>query len=627
MKLIKEINEFSSPSGKKFRSKPQLARYLGNAVDLSSFDFRTGKMMPSKLQKNKQKLRNDALNPNKGKPDLNTTLPIRQTASIFKQPVTKVTNHPGNKVRSDPQRMSDQPKQAHLEAKKFDFLGEKKADFFGEKSEFRSEKKGIFWPNDVGFFRGVGPGASTESLLSAVASALHTSSAPITGQNSAAVEKNPGIWLNTAQPLCRAFVVTHEDIRKQEERVQAVRKKLEALPLGPSSVLLSWADPLAPKIPPKIPPKSQPRFYTVRWRSSSAPTAKYKTLDTTALTLSVPGLRAHTSYEFSVMATRGRRSSPWSMTALATTHETAPSSPPKDLTVISREGKFRNFELSWQPPVEANGKITGYTIFYSPIKSAPISEWIPQAVGAERLSQPIPEALLDSGSFFRVQARNSKGPGPLSEAIYYRSPKGKRSLSPKEPPPPDLWIHPEEMELKNGKKTPKNSPEPQKTQNGPENSQVPAGNANIPQPAPEPDLGASTLERCGIGRRGKLNAAVSGISVPNLESPFPNFPLRPLPFSSLSTKILGESEMRNSEEIPNRIIPTACVRPTHPLRSFGNSVLQQAPFKLPVAPEASEDPKNSPDSSNVYEQDELSAQMASLEGLMKQLNAITGSAF
>ena len=37
------------------------------------------------------------------KPDLNTTLPMRQTASIFKQPVTKVTTHPSNKVKSDPQ--------------------------------------------------------------------------------------------------------------------------------------------------------------------------------------------------------------------------------------------------------------------------------------------------------------------------------------------------------------------------------------------------------------------------------------------------------------------------------------------------------------------------------------------
>lgn len=50
-----------------------------------------------------------------GKPDLNTTLPIRQTASIFKQPVTKVTNHPSNKVKSDPQRMNEQPRQVRIQ--------------------------------------------------------------------------------------------------------------------------------------------------------------------------------------------------------------------------------------------------------------------------------------------------------------------------------------------------------------------------------------------------------------------------------------------------------------------------------------------------------------------------------
>lgn len=46
-----------------------------------------------------------------GKPDLNTALPIRQTASIFKQPVTKVTSHPSNKVKADLQRASEQPRQ------------------------------------------------------------------------------------------------------------------------------------------------------------------------------------------------------------------------------------------------------------------------------------------------------------------------------------------------------------------------------------------------------------------------------------------------------------------------------------------------------------------------------------
>lgn len=51
----------------------------------------------------------------KGKPDLNTSLPVRQTASIFKQPVTKVTNHPNNKVKTDPQKAVDQPRQVTIQ--------------------------------------------------------------------------------------------------------------------------------------------------------------------------------------------------------------------------------------------------------------------------------------------------------------------------------------------------------------------------------------------------------------------------------------------------------------------------------------------------------------------------------
>lgn len=69
------------------------------------------------------------------------------------------------------------------------------------------------WPRLTLLPVGVGPGCTDETLLSAIASALHTSTAPITGQLSAAVEKNPGVWLNTAQPLCKAFMVTDEDIR------------------------------------------------------------------------------------------------------------------------------------------------------------------------------------------------------------------------------------------------------------------------------------------------------------------------------------------------------------------------------------------------------------------------------
>ncbi|XP_066551392.1 methyl-CpG-binding domain protein 3b isoform X5 [Amia ocellicauda] len=205
-----------NPTGKKFRSKPQLARYLGNSMDLSSFDFRTGKMLMSKLNKNRQRLRYENNSQTKGKPDLNTSLPVRQTASIFKQPVTKVTNHPSNKVKTDPQKAIDQPRQLFWEKK---LSGLNAFDIAEELVKTMDLPKGLQ--------AGVGPGCTDKTLLSAIASALHTSAAPITGQLSAAVEKNPGVWLNTAQPLCKAFMVTDEDIRKQEELVYSVRKKLE----------------------------------------------------------------------------------------------------------------------------------------------------------------------------------------------------------------------------------------------------------------------------------------------------------------------------------------------------------------------------------------------------------------
>ncbi|XP_064227309.1 methyl-CpG-binding domain protein 3 isoform X4 [Aotus nancymaae] len=189
-----------SPSGKKFRSKPQLARYLGGSMDLSTFDFRTGKMLMSKMNKSRQRVRYDSSNQVKGKPDLNTALPVRQTASIFKQPVTKITNHPSNKVKSDPQKAVDQPRQLFWEKK---LSGLNAFDIAEELVKTMDLPKGL---------QGVGPGCTDETLLSAIASALHTSTMPITGQLSAAVEKNPGVWLNTTQPLCKAFMVTDEDI-------------------------------------------------------------------------------------------------------------------------------------------------------------------------------------------------------------------------------------------------------------------------------------------------------------------------------------------------------------------------------------------------------------------------------
>uniref|UniRef100_A0AAQ6AHK6 Methyl-CpG binding domain protein 3 n=1 Tax=Amphiprion ocellaris TaxID=80972 RepID=A0AAQ6AHK6_AMPOC len=199
---------------KRILNKPQIFRSTLH-TDVNASHSRPGRSLLTKVQHNRQKHLYDTNHHIRAKPDLNTTLPVRQTASIFKQPVTKVTNHPNNKVKTDPQKAVDQPKQLFWERK---LSGLNAFDIAEELVKTMDLPKGL---------QGVGPACSDKTLLSAIASALHTSPAPITGQLTAAVEKNPGVWLNTTQPLCKAFVVTDDDIRKQEDLVQNVRRRLE----------------------------------------------------------------------------------------------------------------------------------------------------------------------------------------------------------------------------------------------------------------------------------------------------------------------------------------------------------------------------------------------------------------
>ncbi|KAL8595737.1 hypothetical protein ACOMHN_012157 [Nucella lapillus] len=107
---------YYSPDGKKIRSKPQLARLLGDTFDLSAFDFRTGRVIYSAVRKSKRQ---------KGSPfdfargvrvDSSLVLPIRQTASIFKQPVTVIRNHPESKTKGDLKHgVQEQPRQVFWE--------------------------------------------------------------------------------------------------------------------------------------------------------------------------------------------------------------------------------------------------------------------------------------------------------------------------------------------------------------------------------------------------------------------------------------------------------------------------------------------------------------------------------
>ncbi|XP_028920997.1 neogenin isoform X2 [Ornithorhynchus anatinus] len=198
---------------------------------------------------------------------------------------------------------------------------------------------------------------------------------------------------------------------------------VQASILSHDTIRITWADNSLPKHQ-KI---TDSRYYTVRWKTNIPANTKYKTANATTLNYLVTGLKPNTLYEFSVMVTKGRRSSTWSMTAHGTTFELVPTSPPKDVTVVSKEGKPRTIIVNWQPPSEANGKITGYIIYYSTDVNAEIHDWVIEPVVGNRLTHQIQELTLDTPYYFKIQARNSKGMGPMSEAVQFRTPKADSS--------------------------------------------------------------------------------------------------------------------------------------------------------------------------------------------------------
>uniref|UniRef100_A0AAQ5XPC2 Neogenin 1b n=1 Tax=Amphiprion ocellaris TaxID=80972 RepID=A0AAQ5XPC2_AMPOC len=196
---------------------------------------------------------------------------------------------------------------------------------------------------------------------------------------------------------------------------------VQASVLSHDTIKVTWADSSLPKSQ-KI---TDNRYYTVRWKTNIPANTKVKMANTTSLNHMVTALKPNTLYEFSVMVTKGRRTSTWSMTAQGTTFETIPSSSPKDVTVVSKENKPRTIIVNWQPPSEANGKITGYIIYYSTDVNAEVHDWVIEPVVGNRLTHQIQELTLDTTYYFKIQARNSKGMGPMSEAVHFRTPKSK----------------------------------------------------------------------------------------------------------------------------------------------------------------------------------------------------------
>jgi hypothetical protein len=124
---------YYSPTGKRARSKQELIKILGDQLDLSTFDYCSGKLNASLIRtrttaggtgaSSKQtaaqraaaaKASQDARTGSLMRANNSLLPPIRQTASIFKQPVTVVKAHEA-KVKSDVRTVKDKPRQLFWE--------------------------------------------------------------------------------------------------------------------------------------------------------------------------------------------------------------------------------------------------------------------------------------------------------------------------------------------------------------------------------------------------------------------------------------------------------------------------------------------------------------------------------
>ena len=163
---------YISPAGKKIRSKPELIREVGDTCDLSGFDYQTGKMGSSLIKpgRSRKLVKKPATDVMESSNLNNLTAPIRQTASIFKQPVTVYKSNQ-TQVKKDIKSEKDKPRQLFWERR----LSNISPNHTGD------EALEMSLPTIIKEVECLGR-SSTSTLLASISTALHLQKKPVTGQ-------------------------------------------------------------------------------------------------------------------------------------------------------------------------------------------------------------------------------------------------------------------------------------------------------------------------------------------------------------------------------------------------------------------------------------------------------------
>ncbi|XP_016957422.1 neogenin isoform X3 [Drosophila biarmipes] len=275
---------------------------------------------------------------------------------------------------------------------------------------------------------------------------------------------------------------------------------LRAITMSSSSIVVYWIDTMLNKNQHV----TDNRHYTVSYGITGS--NRYRYHNTTDLNCMINDLRPNTQYEFAVKVVKGRRESSWSMSVLNSTYQNVPVTPPREVTVRLDEMNPPTVIIQWIPPKHTVGQITGYNIYYTTDTTKRDRDWSVEAFSGEETMMMLPNLKPFTTYYFKVQARTTKGNNnaPFSALVSYttsaavimqeadtiakgidnekllyiiiaatavvllvvllgvlilcrRKPQSSPEHTKKSyqknnvgvPKPPDLWIHHDQMELKN----------------------------------------------------------------------------------------------------------------------------------------------------------------------------------
>ncbi|XP_004644970.2 methyl-CpG-binding domain protein 3-like 1 [Octodon degus] len=167
------------------------------------------------MAKTSQRKQRACVNPSKPKSASSISIPLRMSSYTFKRPVTRVTSHPNNEVRYHRWEANlEKPQQVCLHKR---LQGLQASSSIGELlSTFGLART----------LHTLAPCCAGASLLDTPAGGVRSSSLPSHTSSSHRVEKVPGTGLGIPQLLCKQFLVTEEDIKKQERKVETARERL-----------------------------------------------------------------------------------------------------------------------------------------------------------------------------------------------------------------------------------------------------------------------------------------------------------------------------------------------------------------------------------------------------------------